>query len=93
MDAPATRTRVLATEALLLDRAGVLARFREVLAAAPGEIADMVERLTAIIPDVQCMGPAIEVRCGGHTLEQAAAMCNGKGVMGESTAPFACAYA
>eukprot|EP00198_Chlamydomonas_reinhardtii_P000883 XP_001690218.1 predicted protein [Chlamydomonas reinhardtii] len=68
VDAPATRTRVLATEALLLDRAGVLARFREVLAAAPGEIADMVERLTAIIPDVQCMGPAIEemLRCVQH---------------------------
>ncbi|KAG2430780.1 hypothetical protein HYH02_013619 [Chlamydomonas schloesseri] len=70
VDAPATRTRVLATEALLLDRAGVLARFREVLAAAPGEIADMVERLTAIIPDVQCMGPAIEemLRCVQHYL-------------------------
>ncbi|KAG2425385.1 hypothetical protein HXX76_013799 [Chlamydomonas incerta] len=70
VDAPATRTRVLATEALLLDRAGVLTRFREVLAAAPGEIADMVERLTAIIPDVQCMGPAIEemLRCVQHYL-------------------------
>lgn len=52
---------MLAAERLLLDRAAQLARFREVLAAAPGEIADMVERLTAVIPDVQTMGPAVEV--------------------------------
>ncbi|GIL55591.1 hypothetical protein Vafri_11142, partial [Volvox africanus] len=70
VDAPATRTRVLATEHLLVDRAAQLARFREVLAAAPGEIADMVERLTAVIPDVQAMGPAVEemLRCVRHYL-------------------------
>ncbi len=66
VDAPATRSRVLAAEALLADRAAALARFREVLAGAPGEVAEMVGRLTDIIPDVQTMGPAVEVRawCG-----------------------------
>ncbi|KAG2493978.1 hypothetical protein HYH03_007905 [Edaphochlamys debaryana] len=68
VDAPATRSRVLATEQLLMERAGQLARFREVLAKLPGEIADMVERLTAVIPDVQCIGPAVEemLRCVQH---------------------------
>ncbi|GLC43565.1 hypothetical protein PLESTM_001487100 [Pleodorina starrii] len=70
VDAPATRTRVLSTEQLLMDRATHLARFREVLAQAPGEIADMVERITAIVPDVQAMGPAVEemLRCIKHFL-------------------------
>ncbi|GFR48253.1 hypothetical protein Agub_g10118 [Astrephomene gubernaculifera] len=70
VDAPATRTRVLSAEHLLLDRAAALARFRELLARAPGEIADMVERLTAIIPDLQAIGPAVEemLRCVQHYL-------------------------
>ncbi|KXZ55046.1 hypothetical protein GPECTOR_3g205 [Gonium pectorale] len=70
VDAPATRTRALAAEHLLLHRAEVISRFREVLAKTPGEIAEMIERLTAIIPDVQAMGPAIEemLRCVQHFL-------------------------
>lgn len=65
VDALGLRTKLLAAEVCLSQHAQRVSRLRGVVGAAPGTVAGYVERLTALLRDLDVLAPALQVR--GHS--------------------------
>lgn len=59
----ALRSKLLSAEVCLGQHAARVERLRAVVGGVPGSVASYVERLTALLRDLDVLAPALQVSC------------------------------